>query len=176
MLCGVNAFKAYCTFGFWKSTLVLDDRTSRDPALQFGRIEKRCRIFLEEGSDRVHSQGDGAQRGRHQRYRARQEPAEAAHDLRPALEAALTETREAQATRSMRSARATSANTPSGSRRRRARTRVSARRQERHGVDDEGKARNWKYEIEVAELQNCRIAESHRDIANCTRRRRLRVM
>lgn len=40
MLCGVNAFKAYCTFGFWKSTLVLDDRASRDPALQFGRIEK----------------------------------------------------------------------------------------------------------------------------------------
>ena len=39
MLCGVNAFKAYCTFGFWKATLVLGDKASRDPALQFGRIE-----------------------------------------------------------------------------------------------------------------------------------------
>ena len=40
MLCGVNAFKAYCTFGFWKSTLVVGDKASRDPALQFGRIER----------------------------------------------------------------------------------------------------------------------------------------
>jgi uncharacterized protein YdeI (YjbR/CyaY-like superfamily) len=39
MLCGVNAFKAYCTFGFWKSGLVLGEKASRDPALQFGHIE-----------------------------------------------------------------------------------------------------------------------------------------
>ena len=39
MLCGMSAFKSYCTFGFWKSPLVLGEQASRDPALQFGRIQ-----------------------------------------------------------------------------------------------------------------------------------------
>ncbi len=40
MLCGMAAFKQHCTFGFWKSKLVLDpdDNKSRDAMGQFGRI------------------------------------------------------------------------------------------------------------------------------------------
>jgi uncharacterized protein YdeI (YjbR/CyaY-like superfamily) len=40
MLCGMAAFKQHCTFGFWKSKLVLngDDQQSRDAMGQFGRI------------------------------------------------------------------------------------------------------------------------------------------
>ena len=40
MLCGMAAFKQHCTFGFWKSKLVLngEDEQSRDAMGQFGRI------------------------------------------------------------------------------------------------------------------------------------------
>src|SRR5262245_6748888 len=38
LLCGMNAFKEYCTFGFWKSSPVRGPEASRDPALQFDRI------------------------------------------------------------------------------------------------------------------------------------------
>ena len=40
MLCGMASFKAYCTFGFWKSPLVLGDDAARDAAGQFGRLTK----------------------------------------------------------------------------------------------------------------------------------------
>lgn len=40
MLCGMASFKAHCTFGFWKSTLVLGAGASRDAAGQFGRLTK----------------------------------------------------------------------------------------------------------------------------------------
>lgn len=40
MLCGMAAFKAHATFGFWKGTLVLGERTGRsaDAMWDFGRI------------------------------------------------------------------------------------------------------------------------------------------
>lgn len=38
MMCGMSAFKAHCTFGFWKGALVLGDATSSEAMGQFGRI------------------------------------------------------------------------------------------------------------------------------------------
>jgi uncharacterized protein YdeI (YjbR/CyaY-like superfamily) len=40
MLCSMAAFKAHCTFGFWKGALVLDDqgKANADAMGQFGRI------------------------------------------------------------------------------------------------------------------------------------------
>ena len=42
ILCGMAAFKAYCTFGFWKGELVVDAkyRGAGGPMGQFGRITK----------------------------------------------------------------------------------------------------------------------------------------
>lgn len=41
MLCSMASFKAHCTFGFWKSSLLLEaeDNKSRDAMGSFGRIE-----------------------------------------------------------------------------------------------------------------------------------------
>jgi uncharacterized protein YdeI (YjbR/CyaY-like superfamily) len=39
MLCGMAAFKQHCAFGFWKGSLILDDKDkSLDAMGQFGRI------------------------------------------------------------------------------------------------------------------------------------------
>ncbi|HET7219540.1 MAG TPA: DUF1801 domain-containing protein, partial [Vicinamibacterales bacterium] len=38
LLCGIAAFKQHCTFGFWKSELVLADAAKRDAMGSFGRI------------------------------------------------------------------------------------------------------------------------------------------
>ncbi|MFN2476161.1 MAG: DUF1801 domain-containing protein, partial [Chthoniobacterales bacterium] len=41
VLCGMAAFKAHCSFGFWKSELIFGaNRPSDDAAGQFGRITK----------------------------------------------------------------------------------------------------------------------------------------
>jgi uncharacterized protein YdeI (YjbR/CyaY-like superfamily) len=41
ILCGMAAFKAHCTFGFWKGSLVVDSGgKSLDAMWQFGRITK----------------------------------------------------------------------------------------------------------------------------------------
>src|SRR5882672_7010889 len=42
ILCGMAAFKAYCTFGFWKGELIVDakDRGKQAAMGQFGRITK----------------------------------------------------------------------------------------------------------------------------------------
>lgn len=41
VMCGMAAFKAHCTFGFWKSELIFGaTRPSDDAAGQFGRITK----------------------------------------------------------------------------------------------------------------------------------------
>ena len=42
MLCGMAAFKAHCTFGFWKGALVVGERggAATDAMGQFGRIER----------------------------------------------------------------------------------------------------------------------------------------
>jgi uncharacterized protein YdeI (YjbR/CyaY-like superfamily) len=41
MMCGMAAFKAHCTFGFWKGSLVLGgDKKDVDGMGQFGRLEK----------------------------------------------------------------------------------------------------------------------------------------
>src|SRR3954462_11574713 len=38
VMCGMAAFKGHCTFGFWKSKLVVRDRRSDEGMGQFGRI------------------------------------------------------------------------------------------------------------------------------------------
>ena len=38
MMCSMAAFKAHCAFGFWKSSLVLDDPAATDTMGHFGRI------------------------------------------------------------------------------------------------------------------------------------------
>jgi uncharacterized protein YdeI (YjbR/CyaY-like superfamily) len=42
MLCGMAAFKAHCTFGFWKGSLIVksDGKTQDEAMGQFGRITK----------------------------------------------------------------------------------------------------------------------------------------
>ena len=41
MLCGMAAFKAHCTFGFWKGELIVADDAASEAAMgQFGRITK----------------------------------------------------------------------------------------------------------------------------------------
>ena len=63
ILCGMAAFKAHCTFGFWKGSLVLPpDKISDEEAMgQFGRITEALRSAVEEGVDRLHQAGDEAQ-------------------------------------------------------------------------------------------------------------------
>ena len=38
MMCSMAAFKAHCSFGFWKGKLILDGKGSEDGMGQFGRI------------------------------------------------------------------------------------------------------------------------------------------
>jgi len=38
IMCGMASFKEHCTFGFWKSALILGDGASGDAMGQFGRI------------------------------------------------------------------------------------------------------------------------------------------
>jgi uncharacterized protein YdeI (YjbR/CyaY-like superfamily) len=38
MMCGMAAFKAHCTFGFWKGSLLLDTKGERSAMGHFGRI------------------------------------------------------------------------------------------------------------------------------------------
>ena len=40
MLCGMAAFKAHCSFGFWKGSLIVKGSTDSDAMGQFGRITK----------------------------------------------------------------------------------------------------------------------------------------
>jgi hypothetical protein len=42
MFCSMAAFKRHCSFGFWKSSLILDHESKKDGAMgQFGRITSR---------------------------------------------------------------------------------------------------------------------------------------
>ena len=44
MMCGMAAFKGHCAFGFWKSSLVLDDPAGDDGMGQFGKHHLASRI------------------------------------------------------------------------------------------------------------------------------------
>ena len=40
MMCGMQAFKEYANFGFWKGSLVVGDPTETNPFKAFGRLTK----------------------------------------------------------------------------------------------------------------------------------------
>lgn len=44
MLCGMAAFKAHCTFGFWKGTLIVGPGRGPDAMGQFGRISDPAQL------------------------------------------------------------------------------------------------------------------------------------
>ena len=53
MMCGMAAFKGHCAFGFWKSSLVLDDPAAPTTSMgHFGKITSRRRICHRIGSSR----------------------------------------------------------------------------------------------------------------------------
>ena len=99
MLCGMAAFKAHCTFGFWKGALVLGDSdgAEKDAMGQFGRIErisdlppKRTLVALVRRAMQLNEQGVKSPA----RARKPKPPAEVPDDL----SAALARNRKARAT------------------------------------------------------------------------------
>ena len=99
MLCGMAAFKAHCTFGFWKGALVLGDSdgAAKDAMGQFGRIErisdlppKRTLVALVRRAMQLNEQGVKSP----VRARTPKPPAEVPDDL----SAALARNRKARAT------------------------------------------------------------------------------
>ena len=63
MLCSMAAFKEHCSFGFWKSSLVLDKNgePAEKAAGQFRTDHQPRRPAHEESPDRLHQAGDEAQ-------------------------------------------------------------------------------------------------------------------
>ena len=69
MLCSMASFKEHCSFGFWKSSLIVGEKggKARPKGMgQLGKDHQALRPAVEEGPERLHQGGDEAQRDRRQ--------------------------------------------------------------------------------------------------------------